>query len=219
MRQKVGKERSQGVFAPLAIPRQYYPPPKTATYGRSLSTCRLPSEKFRPRARPPAPAYGVRCAPRPATLRVATSSVLKLAQVLPMAADATPRRKAGAERHSKIGFYSAKTAGVGFFPKIVTIRTPRAFLALLQTAPNGRASRRHPLRREVPLGTRKLEFAQTSPRAATRFWTKTASGHHISQPNELWPRAWGKFFRFNSSLKRGISLLRRGARVELSRRA
>ena len=157
--------------------------------------------------------------PRTATRRVATSSVLKLAQVLPMAADATPRRKAGAERHSKIGFYSAKTAGVGFFPKIVTIRTPRAFLALLQTAPNGRASRRHPLRREVPLGTRKLEFAQTSPRAATRFWTKTASGHHISQPNELWPRAWGKFFRFNSSLKRGISLLRRGARVELSRRA
>ncbi len=44
--------------------------------------------------------------------------------------------------------------------------------------------------RPVPLGTRRLEFAQTSPRAATRFWTKTASGHHISQPNELWPRAW-----------------------------
>ncbi len=99
----------------------------------------------------------------------------------------------GAARHAKTGFCSAKTAGVGFFPKIVTIRTPRAFLALLQTAPNGRASRRHPLRREVPLGTRRLEFAQTSPRAATRFWTKTASGHHISQPNELWPRAWAEF--------------------------
>ena len=52
-----------------------------------------------------------------------------------------------------------------------------------------------------------------TPLAATRFWTKTASGHHISQPNELWPRAWGKFFRFNSSLKRSISLLRRGART------
>ena len=58
-------------------------------------------------------------------------------------------------------------------------------------SPDG--GRRHPLRREVPLGTRRLEFAQTSPRAATRFWTKTASGHHISQPNELWPRAWAEF--------------------------
>ncbi len=72
-------------------------------------------------------------------------------------------------------------------------RWRRPFLISLQTAPNGRASRRHPLRREVPLGTRRLEFAQTSPRAATRFWTKTASGHHISQPNELWPRAWAEF--------------------------
>ncbi len=31
-----------------------------------------------------------------------------------------------------------------------------------------RANCRHPTRREVPLGTRRLEFAQTSPRAATR---------------------------------------------------
>ena len=33
----------------------------------------------------------------------------------------------------------------------------------------------------------------------------------FSLPHGHCPRAWGKFFRFNSSLKRGISLLRRGA--------
>ena len=65
--------------------------------------------------------------------------------------------------------------------------------------------------RPVPLGTRRLEFAQTSPRAATRFWTKTASGHHISQPNELWPRAW-EIISDKLIVYRLDFLLRRGAR-------
>ena len=54
----------RGLSPPWLSPAFFGPPPKTATYGRSLSTCRLPSEKFRPRAGAGAPAYGVRCAPR-----------------------------------------------------------------------------------------------------------------------------------------------------------
>ncbi len=104
MRQKVGKERSQGAATPLAIPRQYYPPPKTATYGRSLSTCRLPSEKFRPRARPPAPAYGVRCSPRPrdASHRdwLSQTSSPETRPGSPDGGRRYPPRQAGAARHS-----------------------------------------------------------------------------------------------------------------------
>ena len=54
----------RGLSPPWLSPAFFGPPPKTATYGRSLSTCRLPSEKFRPRARPPAEGR-CRSAPEP----------------------------------------------------------------------------------------------------------------------------------------------------------
>ncbi len=79
---------------------------------------------------------------------------------------------AGAERHAKIGAH-------------LHSHWHRPFLISLQTAPIGRASRRHPTRRE-PRSLRSLAL----PLAPTRFWTKTVSNHHISPPNELCPRAW-----------------------------
>jgi hypothetical protein len=68
----------------------------------------------------------------------------------------------------KAGVGSEKPAGAG-----------RNAFDSLQTAIVDRASRRHPKRREVPLGTRKLELAQQNQRAATRL-----------SKNNHGPRAW-----------------------------
>ena len=61
----------------------------------------------------------------------------------------------------------------------------------------------------MPLGTRRLDFARQRPLASA--FSKLPSQHNNFRPTAI-ARAPGKFFRFNSSLKRGISLLRRGAR-------
>ncbi len=120
MRQKVSKDRSQGGSAPLANPRRNGPnlaeknpvfmcrsAPRAAQGSGGSCTpqeCSCSTErpitnhrqrKIRPRARPPAPAYGVRCAPRTATLRVATNSTqqsqtARLGRVLPMAGRTPP---------------------------------------------------------------------------------------------------------------------------------
>ena len=62
-------------------------------------------------------------------------------------------------------------------------------------------------RRAVPLGTRKLGFSPQD----------SAGGGLASPPHGLCPRALGKYFCFNSSLKQSISLLRRGARGRSAR--
>ena len=107
MRQKVGspKNTARKAAAPWPFPALFGPPPETATYGRSLSTCRLPSEKFRPRAGAGAPAYGVRCAPRTRDAKHREELGKTVCPPFPRttaskrrAADA-PRRKAGAARH------------------------------------------------------------------------------------------------------------------------
>ena len=147
MRQKVGKERSQGVFAPLAIP------PRLGSES--------PTEKIRPCAHPPEAALrpgrqGRRCkASRQAHPK------------------ARPRSPYEGRRHHPYGpDCCSKTA-------------------ISDRAPLRRPPRRAQLRCcSAGYGA----FSEKEPRP-------TVSG-----------RAPGKFFRFNSSLKRYISLLRRGAR-------
>ena len=135
MRQKVGKERSQGDCHPLGYPPLFSDrPPENVRpcahplealqnpgwsaqrhrRGRRCKTSQLTlpqarpgfhydghrqrlrtnNKETRPRARPPAPAYGVRCPPRTAMLCIATGSAKllhpTLGRDLPMTADATP---------------------------------------------------------------------------------------------------------------------------------
>ena len=59
--------------------------------------------------------------------------------------------------------------------------TRRTGLQLENRDSKSRASRRHPARREVPLGTRKLELVLQRPLAATRL-----------SKNNLRPRAWAE---------------------------
>ncbi len=139
MRQKERspKNTARKAPAPWPFPALFGPPPETATYGRSLSTCRLPSEKFRPRARPPAPALRGRCPPRTrdakhrdkfspklrphAFLRAMpprrggrptpVSSHLATNRNRRSRESPPPHTARGAARHSKTGPLSAKPAG------------------------------------------------------------------------------------------------------------
>ncbi len=68
---------------------------------------------------------------------------------------APPLASAGAARHAKTGLLSEQLS-----------QAPAQNLRFATTAIKDRASRRHPTRREVPLGTRKLELVLQSPLAS-----------------------------------------------------
>ena len=70
------------------------------------------------------------------------------------------------KRRGSPGPGTSGTRKLGFFGN--NSRKLRPFLTSQQTAIEDRASRRHPARREVPLGTRKLELARQQATTALR---------------------------------------------------
>ena len=142
MRQKVDKERIQGDCHPLG-----YPP------------------LFSDRPRKPRPTVAVYlladCLQR--------NFVLGRAPRRPLYAVAARRGRA----MRSIATNSTPSSGLTPFSEQCRLEEAggrrQSLLTLPQTAIEDRASRRHPTRREVPLGTRKLGLSLQSPLATTRW--------------------------------------------------
>ena len=131
--------------------------------GRSCSTCRISRTAACRKSSSGAIPLGTRTGPPlpeakddDSANREELCKILgpKLGRVLPMAAAAPPR---GRPQYAALRDEIAPFASGG-----------RKTSSRNQTAIVDRASRRHPTRRKVPLGTRKLELALQRPLAATR---------------------------------------------------
>ncbi len=139
-----------------------------------------------------------------------------------------PRRKAGAAWHAKTGVCSDKPAGPAFSQTTfgsTTISATRSLTARLgrvltiagRTVAPGRPAFSH-------LAKNRDHRSRAPPpppaEGATSLLLRRLRGRLLKRtsPHGLCPRALGKYFCFNSSLKQSISLLRRGARVPLGTR-
>ncbi len=140
--------------------------PKGSQFSCLLTSCKPSVKKVRPRARPPAPAYGVRCSPRPRDAKHRETALRNSAVPFPKK---QPPHRGGRAGRLPLGRNAQR-------------------LLLPASTPNDPSRATDP----VPLGTRKLGFARQNPLVATRL----SKNNHWPRASEIFSNAYPAFERF-----------------------